>query len=582
MRLRRHVLRRAFAFVRPHRATLAAALAASLLATAATALEPLLLKRLFDAIAHRLAWTSLAASVAVLIALGVAREALGALGNVLVWRARVGIHDDALDEVVGRLHVLPVAYHQKEPAAATMTRVEKAMHGFLEAFGQVAFHVLPSMLYIAMSVAIMVSLDLRLAALVLLFAPVPAIIAARSAPERVSRERSLLDRWSRTYGRFHEVLSGIVTVKSFSREEHEKHRFLGEIHAANRLVKRGVKVDSTVAALQNLVVVAARFAALGVGGYLVLRGDVTAGTLVAFLSYVGGLFAPVQSLSTVYKTLRTAGVSLDALLEVIDAHDEVADAPDAIEPPPLRGEVRFEDVRFEYDGGRSVLDGLDLHVKAGEKVAVVGPSGAGKTTMLALLQRLYDPSDGRVVIDGHDVKRIRQRSLRDQIGVVEEDPVLFDDTLETNLAYGRPDATREEVEAAVEAAQIGDIVEKLPQGYETRLGARGRRISAGDRQRVAIARALLKDPPILVLDDATKALDAESEHRAHRAIDRLVQGRTTFVVAHRLATVVSADRIVVLDDGRIAEQGTHRSLMRKGGRYAELVERQLGPLREAA
>ncbi|MBC7174535.1 MAG: ABC transporter ATP-binding protein [Polyangiaceae bacterium] len=326
----------------------------------------------------------------------------------------------------------------------------------------------------------------------------------------------------------------------------------------------------------------ARFAALGVGGFLVLRGEVTAGTLVAFLSYVGGLFGPLQNLSNVYRTARTAGVSLDVLLDVIDAEDQVPDAPHAIESPPLRGEVRFEDVRFGYEEGRSVLEGVDLHVRPGERVAVVGPSGGGKTTMMALLQRLYDPSGGRVSVDGIDVKDVQQRSLRSQIGVVTEEPLLFDDTLENNIRYGKPDASREEVEAAIEAAQLEEVVQKLPAGYETRLGERGSRISAGDRQRVAIARALLKAPPVLVLDDATSALDAECEHRVHGALERLAEGRTTFIVAHRLSTAASADRILVLRDGKIAEDGSHRELMKKGGYYAEMVESRLGCLKKAA
>ncbi|MBC7173113.1 MAG: ATP-binding cassette domain-containing protein, partial [Polyangiaceae bacterium] len=205
-----------------------------------------------------------------------------------------------------------------------------------------------------------------------------------------------------------------------------------------------------------------------------------------------------------------------------------------------------------------------------------------KTTMMALLQRLYDPTLGRVLVDDHDLKNVKQRSLRRQIGVVLQDPVLFDDTLESNLKYGRPWASRAEIEAAVHAANASDIVKRLPEGYATRLGERGGRLSAGERQRIAIARALLKDPPVLVLDEATSALDAESEHLVQRAIDRLVENRTTFIVAHRLSTVVSADRILVLKDGKILEDGNHRTLLQHGGYYAHLVERQLGSLRNAA
>jgi ATP-binding cassette, subfamily B, bacterial len=574
--------RRVAAFVTPYRRPLAATLASSLFATVALAVEPLVLKRLFDGLAAAPRFVEIGACLGVLVGLGLFRELLTAASNWLTWRTRLSLHHDLLESAVERLHVLPVAYHKDEGVGATMTRLDRGIQGLLEAFNQTAFSVLPAIVYLGVSVSIMLDLDVRLAVLVLLFAPIPALIATWSAPERIRRERRLLDRWSRIYARFNEVLTGIITVKSFAMEEREKHRFLDDVGDANRIVERGVGVDSAVAGAQSLVVLVARIGALGLGSYFVARGEMTVGTVVAFLSYVGGLFGPVQGLSSVYKTLRTARVSADVLLEILDAHDAVPDAVDAVDLPPLRGSVRFEGVRFQYESGRTILDGIDLEVSPGEKVALVGPSGAGKTTMMALLQRLYDPTSGRVVIDGLDLKTVRQRSLRKQIGVVLQDPVLFDDSLENNVKYGRPDATHAEVEAAVHAANATDIVRRLPRGYATRLGERGGRLSAGERQRIAIARALLKDPPVLILDEATSALDAESEHLVQCALDRLVEGRSTFIVAHRLSTVVSADRILVLRDGKIAEDGDHRTLMKLGGYYARLVERQLGSLHHAA
>src|SRR5690606_3643256 len=340
--------------------------------------------------------------------------------------------------------------------------------------------------------------------------------------------------------------------KSFTMEEEEKQRFLREVGRANTVVIRGVGRDTGVGAAKNAAALLARIAAVGVGGYLVLRGEVTLGTLLAFLGYIGGLFGPVQGLTTIYQTLRTASVSLDTIFELLDTEDSLSDAPDAVDLHSLRGEVQFDGVSFSYPDGTLVLDGVDLHVRPGEVIALVGPSGAGKTTMMALLQRLYDPTSGVIRVDGMDLRRLKQRSLRRHIGAVLQDALLFNDSVRNNIAYGRPGASQQEIEAAARAANAHEFIMRLPQGYDTNVGERGCNLSGGERQRVAIARALLKDPPILVLDEATSALDAESEALVQEALARLIRGRTTFIIAHRLSTVLCADRILVLRNGRIS------------------------------
>ena len=326
-----------------------------------------------------------------------------------------------------------------------------------------------------------------------------------------------------------------------------------------------MRIDNRNGAIRSLAGTLARLTAIGMGGWLVWRGEITLGTLVAFLGYIGGLFGPVQGLTNTYQTLRKATVALETIYGILDAEDAVADPPGAIEARPLRGEVKFEELTFAYRAGTKVLEDVSLTIRPGETVALVGPSGSGKSTLVALLQRLYAPTSGRILVDGTDIRELAQRSLRKQLGVVLQDPHLFNDTVHANIAYGRPDASRAEVEAAAKAAHAHEFIETLPEGYDTIVKERGSRLSGGQRQRIAIARALLKDPPVLIFDEPTSALDTESESAIQDALRTLLKGRTSIIVAHRLSTVADADRIVVLRDGKIAEMGTHAELVSEAG-----------------
>ncbi|MGZ8359952.1 MAG: ABCB family ABC transporter ATP-binding protein/permease, partial [Allosphingosinicella sp.] len=389
---------------------------------------------------------------------------------------------------------------------------------------------------------------------------------------KLQREMNEVD--NQAIARAVDSLLNYETVKYFNAEEREAQRYGRTLETFREAAIRNETSLAWLNVGQSLITNLMMAGAMAYTVWGWSRGQFTAGDVVFVNTFLAQLFRPLDMLGWVYRTIRQGLIDMEAMFDVIDTPAEIADVAGAPELKVHAGHVRFEDVHFAYEPGRDILKGIDLEVKPGTMTAVVGPSGAGKSTLSRLLFRFYEPTEGRITIDGQDIGEVTQASLRASLGIVPQDTVLFNDTIGYNIGYGRDGATREEVEAAARGAAIHDFIMELPLRYDSKVGERGLKLSGGEKQRVAIARTLLKDPPILILDEATSALDSRTEAAIQETLHDVAARRTTIVIAHRLSTVVDADQIIVLDQGRVAERGTHASLLRKDGLYADMWNRQ--------
>ena len=396
-------------------------------------------------------------------------------------------------------------------------------------------------------------------------------IWGRSLKDRTRERRDLEGRMTSVV---EQALSAIPAVQAFTREELEYGRFRDYARRTVAAYRSSTRAGMWFKFFVGLVTALGTAGMMYLGGRYALSGMMTVGTIFVFLNYLSALYDPLNDITYTASTWQGAAANADRVLEILDVRPQVADLPQARELP-LHGHVRYEDVSFAYDPGRVVLKHVSLEARPGDVVAIVGPTGAGKTTLVNLLVRFFDPASGRITIDGHDLRELKLKSVRQQIAMVLQDPFIFPITAAENIAYGRPDAPRERIVCAAGAASADPFIRRLPEGYDTVIGERGATLSGGEKQRLSIARAFLKDAPILILDEPTSALDARTETMLLAALDRLMKGRTTFIIAHRLSTIRNADKILVVEDGRIIEQGRHKELMNAGGLYATLYRQQM-------
>jgi ATP-binding cassette, subfamily B, multidrug efflux pump len=488
-----------------------------------------------------------------------------------------GVAYDLRNALHAKLSALSFAYHDRTETGQLLSRAVQDVDRIRFLTGRAILRLVDSGVLLIGTTIVLISMNPGLALLSL--ATMPFLI--HRAYEFGRRNRPLSVAIQQQVGvlttQVEQALRGARVVKAFAQEERQSELFDVENDKWFDLSAAAARLRSINTPLLDFIANLGTVVVIWYGGLLVMRGQLTLGELVAFSTYLGQLVGPVRRIGMIIPAVSMAIASGERIFDILDAPSEVEDAPDAIPLPAVQGHVRLEHVSFGYLRRHRVLNDVSFEAKPGEVIALLGATGSGKSSIINLIPRFYDPTEGRVTIDGYDLRDVQLVTLRDQVGIVLQETTLFAATIEENIAFGRPDATHEDVVEAAKAAQAHDFIMQMPEGYTTRVGERGITLSGGQKQRIAIARALLKDPRILILDDATASVDTETERQIQTALTRLMQGRTSFVIAQRLSTVRLANLILVLEKGRIAAQGNHQDLLERSPIYAEIYDRQLRP-----
>ena len=565
---------RILSYIKPYMHRLIFAMFCTIMAAAGNLYIPWIIKDMIDEVLADKNGTMLNWIAASIIAIFVVRGLFWYGQNYLMSYIGQSVIIDIRAAVFKKLQRLSVSFYDKNKTGTIMSYVTNDVNALQSAMVENTIEMITEGFILIGSVVAMIYLDWRL-----------TLFTVCTFPVVLWFMEFFGKKIRKTGGRIQECTADITSVlqesvasarviKSFVREDYEVDRFDVENRANFRANMKNAQLMATLTPVVELVAAIGVTMIIWYGGNNVINGTITAGSLIAFLTYAVNISNPIKRLTRVIGNIQKALAAAQRVFMIIDMPEEIAESRDAKQLPEVSGKVEFQNVSFAYDDKGNVITDLSFSVKPGEVIAIVGPSGAGKSTIANLLPRFYDVNKGDIKIDGHSVREVTLDSLREQVGIVPQETMLFNGSVYNNILYGRLDATKEEIEAAAKAANAHDFIMQLTDGYETKLGDRGVNLSGGQRQRIAIARAILKNPRILILDEATSALDTESERVVQEALDRLMVGRTSFVIAHRLSTVKNADKILVLEKGNLVESGTHDELLALDGLYAHLYKIQ--------
>lgn len=565
---------RLLAYIKPYTRRLALAVVCIIMAAAANLYLPWIIKDMIDDVlmSKDMVMLNLIATgiLVVMFTRGVFYYGQSYLVSYVGQRVII----DVRSVLFRKFQRMPLSYYDKQQTGTVMSYITNDVAVMQSAIVDNLIELVTESSILIGSLAMMLYLDWKLSLLTLMTIPLVAI-AMKIFGRKLKRSSTVIqERAAEITSLLQESISAIRVVKSFVRESYETKRFEEQNWRNFQAAMKNVKLSSLLTpTVEFLAAIAVTFI-VWFGGYEVVNEVITAGELVAFLTYAVNLANPVKRLSKVYAAIQKAMAAADRVFAVMDLDEKITDVPGAQPLPPIKGKVEFKDVTFSYKDGQPALEHISLKAEPGQMIALVGPSGSGKSTIANLIPRFYDVDSGVITIDDHDIRQVTADSLREQIGLVPQETMLFSTSVMENIRYGRLEAADEEVIEAAKAANAEEFIKELPEGYDTKLGERGLNLSGGQRQRLAIARAILKNPRVLILDEATSALDTESEKIVQDALDNLMVGRTSFVIAHRLSTIFNADQIFVVENGHLREHGTHEELLAAGGLYSNLYNIQ--------